>query len=175
MIQVQKLTRRFGQVLAVDEISFEIEKGEVCGFLGPNGAGKTTTLRILSGYMPATSGAAEVAGFDVLRQSMEVRKRIGYLPESVPLYHEHRVEEMMLFQSRLHAMSRKEAKLRIPEVLERVGIQDRSRQLIGHLSRGLRQRAGRPPRDLRRGGDVLWLNAKGVQPTVNGQQSTVNR
>ena len=142
MIQVQELTRRFAKLTAVDSISFEVEKGEVVGFLGPNGAGKTTTLRILAGYLPATSGAASVAGFDVLRQSMEVRKRIGYLPESVPLYHEHRVEEMMLFQSRLHGMSRKEAKERIPAVLDRVGILDRRRQLIGQLSRGLRQRCG---------------------------------
>ena len=142
VIQVRELTRRFAKLVAVDRLTFEIEKGEVVGFLGPNGAGKTTTLRILAGYLPATSGAASVAGFDVLRQSMEVRKRIGYLPEAVPLYHEHRVEEMMLFQSRLHGMSRKEAKARIPEVLDRVGILDRRRQLIGHLSRGLRQRAG---------------------------------
>lgn len=142
MISVRDLTRRFGALRAVDSISFEIEKGEVVGFLGPNGAGKTTTLRILSGYLPATSGVAKVAGFDVLLQSMEVRKRIGYLAESVPLYREHRVEEMMMFQARLHRMSRKEAQRRIPEVLERVGILDRKRQLVGHLSRGLRQRAG---------------------------------
>ncbi len=126
----------------MDSISFEVEKGEVVGFLGPNGAGKTTTLRILAGYLPATSGIAKVAGFDVLLQSMEVRQRIGYLAETVPLYAEHRVEEMMLFQARLHGMSRKDARQRIPEVLERVGILDRRRQLIGHLSRGLRQRAG---------------------------------
>ena len=142
MITVRELTRRFGSLVALDSISFEIDKGEVVGFLGPNGAGKTTTMRILAGYLPATSGVATVAGFDVLLQSMEVRKRIGYLPESVPLYLEHRVEEMMLFQARLHRMPRKEAQRRIPEVLERVGILDRKRQLVGHLSRGLKQRAG---------------------------------
>ena len=142
MISVSELTRRFGSLRALDSISFEIEKGEVVGFLGPNGAGKTTAMRILAGYLPATSGVAQVAGFDVLLQSMEVRKRIGYLPESVPLYLEHRVEEMMLFQARLHRMSRKEASRRIPEVLDRVGILDRKRQLVGHLSRGLKQRAG---------------------------------
>jgi ABC-2 type transport system ATP-binding protein len=112
------------------------------GFLGLNGAGKTTTLRILAGYLPATSGAASVAGFDVLRQSMQVRERIGYLPESVPLYREHRVEEMLEFQGRLHGMSRDDRKRRIPEVLERVGVADRARQLVGTLSRGLRQRVG---------------------------------
>ncbi|MBI5363106.1 MAG: ATP-binding cassette domain-containing protein, partial [Planctomycetes bacterium] len=97
---------------------------------------------ILAGYLPATSGAASVAGFDVLRQSLEVRRKIGYLPENVPLYREHRVEEMLQFQARLHRLSNKEAKERIPAVLERVGLRERRRDLIGHLSRGLRQRVG---------------------------------
>ncbi len=142
MITAQHLTRRFGPLTAVDDLSFEIERGEVVGFLGPNGAGKTTTLRILAGFLPATSGGASVAGFDVLEQSMEVRRRIGYLAESVPLYREHRVQEMLEFQGRLHGLSRAERKSRIPAVLERVGLSDRSRQLIGNLSRGLRQRVG---------------------------------
>lgn len=142
MITVQHLTRRFGQLTAVDDLSFTIQKGEVVGFLGPNGAGKSTTMRILTGFLPATSGAAEVAGFDVLRQSMEVRKRIGYLPESVPLYGEHRVREMLDFQGRLHGMSKADRKARIPAVLERVGVLDRAEQLVGNLSRGLRQRVG---------------------------------
>ncbi len=142
MIRVRHLTRRFGPLVAVDDVSFEIEKGEVVGFLGPNGAGKTTTMRILTGYLPATSGSAEVAGFDVARASLEVRRRIGYLPEAVPLYREHRVQEMMAFQARLHGMARAEAKRRIPDVLERVGVRDRARSLVGHLSRGLRQRVG---------------------------------
>src|SRR6185436_17741066 len=119
---------------------FHLERGEVVGFLGPNGAGKSTTMRILSGYLPSTSGSASVAGFDVLRQSLEVRRRIGYLPESVPLYREHRVVEMMRFQAALHGMPRAQARRRIPEVLERVGVRDRERALIGGLSRGLRQR-----------------------------------
>src|SRR6185436_18020402 len=118
---------------------FHLERGEVVGFLGPNGAGKTTTLRILAGYLPASSGSAQVAGFDVLRQSLEVRKRIGYLPESVPLYREHRVSEMLEFQARLHRVPRR---ARIDAVLGRVGLADRKRQLIGTLSRGLRQRVG---------------------------------
>ena len=142
MIVATHLSRRFGPLLAVDDLSFQIEAGEVVGFLGPNGAGKTTTLRILAGFLPATSGSASVAGFDVLRQSMEVRKRIGYLAESVPLYGEHRVEEMLDFQGRLHGMSRADRRRRVPEVLERVGVLDRRRQLVGHLSRGLRQRVG---------------------------------
>lgn len=142
MISAQNLVRRFGALTAIDDVSFEVERGEVLGFLGPNGAGKTTTLRILAGFLPATSGSASVAGFDVLTQSMEVRRRIGYLAESVPLYAEHRVEEMLEFQGRLHGLSRAERRQRVPEVLERVGLLDRRRQLVGHLSRGLRQRTG---------------------------------
>lgn len=142
MIEVSGLTRRYGAHLAVDDISFEVGQGEVVGFLGLNGAGKTTTLRILSGYLPATKGAARVAGFDVLRDSMEVRKRIGYLPENVPLYREQRVEEMLLMQARLHGLPRSEREGRIGAALERVGVQDRRRQVIAGLSRGLRQRVG---------------------------------
>ena len=142
MIRVSHLTRRFARIVAVDDASFELERGEIVGFLGPNGAGKTTTLRILAGYLPATSGAASVAGFDVLRQSMKVRELIGYLAEAVPLYREHRVEEMLAFQGRLHGLSRADRKRRIPAVLERVGVLDRRRQLVGTLSRGLRQRVG---------------------------------
>jgi ABC-2 type transport system ATP-binding protein len=143
MIEVAHLARRFGSILAVDDLSFSLEKGEVVGFLGPNGAGKTTTMRILTGYLPATSAEQlTVAGFDVLRQSMEVRRRIGYLPESVPLYREMRVREMMQFQGRLHRMDRGALRRRVPEVLERVGVLDRESQLVGNLSRGLRQRVG---------------------------------
>jgi len=142
VITVEHLTRRFGTVTAVEDLSFHLERGEVVGFLGPNGAGKTTTLRILAGYLPATSGRAEVAGLDVLRRSLDVRERIGYLPESVPLYREHRVEEMLAFQARLHGMPRREWRRRVPEVLARVGIDERRRSLIGHLSRGQRQRVG---------------------------------
>ncbi|MFT7669634.1 MAG: ABC-2 type transport system ATP-binding protein [Planctomycetota bacterium] len=142
MITAKNLTRRFGPLLAVDDLSFEIERGEVVGFLGPNGAGKTTTLRILAGFLPASSGSATIAGFDVLRKSLEVRKHIGYLAETVPLYGEHRVDEMLDFQGRLHGLSRKERKERIPVVLDKVGVLDRRRQLVGQLSRGLRQRVG---------------------------------
>lgn len=142
VIQVEHLTRRFGELTALDDVSFHVERGEVVGILGVNGAGKSTAMRILTGYLPATSGAALVAGFDVLRQSLEVRKRIGYLPENVPLYREHRVSEMLEFQARLHRIPRRERRARITAVLERVGLVDRSRQLIGTLSRGLRQRVG---------------------------------
>jgi ABC-2 type transport system ATP-binding protein len=142
LISVAHLTRTFGSLRALDDISFEVAQGEVVGFLGPNGAGKTTAMRILTGYLPASAGTVRVAGFDVLRQSLEVRRRIGYLPESVPLYREHRVSEMLEFQARLHAMPRKDRARRIAEVLEQVGLTDRRRDLVGNLSRGLRQRAG---------------------------------
>ncbi len=142
MISVSHLTRTFGSLRALDDVSFEVSKGEVVGFLGPNGAGKTTAMRILTGYLPASSGSVRVAGFDVLTQSIEVRRRIGYLPESVPLYREHRVVEMLEFQARLHAIPRKERASRIEGALEQVGLTDRQRDLVGNLSRGLRQRAG---------------------------------
>jgi len=142
LIHVEHLTRRFGALNAVEDLSFHLERGEVVGFLGPNGAGKTTVMRILTGYLPASSGRAEIAGLDVLRESLAVRRRIGYLPEAVPLYREHRVSEMLVFQARLHGMTRREWKARIPEVLERVGLADRERSLIGQLSRGQRQRIG---------------------------------
>ena len=140
LIRAHRLTRRFGSLLALDDVSFEIGRGEVVGFLGPNGAGKTTAMRILTGYLPATSGSASVAGFDVLSQGLEVRRRIGYLPESVPLYREHRVGEMLAFHARLHRMPRASRRKRIEEVLDQVGVRDRERDLIGGLSRGLKQR-----------------------------------
>jgi len=142
VISVSHLTRTFGALRALDDISFEVSKGEVVGFLGPNGAGKTTAMRILTGYLPASSGSVRVAGFDVLTQSIDVRRRIGYLPESVPLYREHRVVEMLEFQARLHSIPRKERASRIAGALEQVGLTDRQRDLVGNLSRGLRQRAG---------------------------------
>jgi ABC-2 type transport system ATP-binding protein len=142
MIRVSHVTRRFGSNTAVDDVSFEIERGEVVGLLGLNGAGKTTTMRMLTGFLPATSGSLSVGGFDVLTESLEVRRRIGYLPETVPLYREHRVEEMLAFQGRLHGLSRPEIRRRTGAVLERVGLRDRGRSLVGKLSKGQRQRVG---------------------------------
>jgi ABC-2 type transport system ATP-binding protein len=142
MISVQHLSRRFGPHLAVDDVSFRLERGEVVGFLGPNGAGKTTTMRVLTGFLPPSAGKVEVDGFDVLQDSLAVRGRIGYLPESVPLYREHRVQEMLVFQGRLRGLGRAEAKRRAGAVLERVGLADRARSLIGRLSKGQRQRVG---------------------------------
>ncbi|MSR64009.1 MAG: ABC transporter ATP-binding protein [Planctomycetes bacterium] len=142
MIDVQHLSRRFGPHLAVDDISFRLERGEVVGFLGPNGAGKTTTMRMLTGFLPPSGGTVRVDGFDVLKDSLAVRARIGYLPESVPLYRELRVQEMLWFQGRLRGLSRAEARRRTGVVLERVGLAERARSLIGCLSKGQRQRVG---------------------------------
>ncbi len=142
MITVSHLTRSFGSFTAVDDLSFHLDKGEVAGFLGVNGAGKTTAMRMLTGYLPATRGAVSIAGHDVLRQSLKVRRCIGYLPESVPLYREHRVREMLRFQGRLHGIPRRELSRRIGEVLERVDLTSRADHLVGTLSKGLRQRVG---------------------------------
>src|SRR5262249_29955918 len=142
MIQVENLTKYFGSILAVDHISFQIDRGELVGFLGPNGAGKTTTLRILTSYLPATSGIATVAGHDVMNESMEVRKHIGYLPESVPLYTEMRVEEYLNYRAKLKGVDRKERPKRIDYCLDRCRIREVRRRLIGTLSKGYRQRVG---------------------------------
>ncbi len=142
MITAEHLTRKFGPLTAVDDLSFRIEPGEVVGFLGPNGAGKTTTMRMLTGYLPATSGRIEIAGHDVLRDSLAVRQQIGYLPEAVPFYREHRVSELCAFHGRLHGMERRAIRARAAEVLERVGLGDRARSLFGKLSKGQRQRVG---------------------------------
>lgn len=142
MIRVQRLTKYFGQVLAVDHISFEVEKSEIVGYLGPNGAGKSTSMRILTTYLPATSGTATVAGFDVLTQSMEVRQNLGYLPENVPLYPEMRVNEYLQFRAKLKGVDRKKRNSRIDYCVERCRLAGVRRRLIGTLSRGYRQRVG---------------------------------
>jgi ABC-2 type transport system ATP-binding protein len=142
MIQVDNLTKYFGPVLAVDQISFGVARGEIVGFLGPNGAGKTTTMRILTSYMPATSGRARVAGHDVMNESMEVRRNIGYLPESVPLYPEMRVEEYLVYRAKLKGVDRKQRAGRIDYVLDRCRVREVRRRQIGTLSKGYRQRVG---------------------------------
>ncbi|MBU1693367.1 MAG: ABC transporter ATP-binding protein [Verrucomicrobia bacterium] len=142
MIRVSHLTKRFAGCVAVDDVSFTIERGEVVGFLGVNGAGKTTTLRILSCYLPATSGSAAVAGYDVFRDSLEVRRRIGYLPENAPLYPEMRVDEYLQFRARLKGVPAAQCRRHLPEVKDRCGLKDSGRRIIGQLSRGYRQRVG---------------------------------
>jgi len=142
MIEVKNLTKYYGAVLAVDNISFSLEKGQILGFLGPNGAGKTTTIRILTCFMPATSGTATVAGYDVFSQSIEVREKIGYLPESVPFYNEMRVNEYLDFRGRLRGLDRPTRKKRIGYVSDRCWLQDVFSRPIGQLSKGYRQRLG---------------------------------
>lgn len=142
MIQVQNLTKYFGPVLAVDRVSFSVEKGEVVGFLGPNGAGKSTTMRILTTYLPATSGSATVAGFDIMEQSLDVRRNLGYLPENVPLYPEMRVDEYLSFRARLKGVERTERQKRLEYCVDRCRLGGVRRRLIGTLSRGYRQRVG---------------------------------
>jgi ABC-2 type transport system ATP-binding protein len=142
MIRVTNLTKRFGPVLAVDDISFEVEQGGIVGFLGPNGAGKTTTLRILTCFQPATSGTGSIGGFDVFKDSMEVRRRVGYLPESAPLYPEMRVREYLGFRSKLHRLTHPERTKAIRRVTERCWLGDFIHRPIGQLSKGMRQRVG---------------------------------
>jgi ABC-2 type transport system ATP-binding protein len=142
MIQVKNLTKYFGPVLAVDGITFDVSQGEIVGFLGPNGAGKTTTMRVLTSYLPATSGVVQVAGHDVMTESMEVRQNIGYLPESVPLYPEMRVEEYLDYRAKLKNVDRKLRPQRISYCLDRCRIREVRRRLIGTLSKGYRQRVG---------------------------------
>jgi ABC-2 type transport system ATP-binding protein len=140
MIRVEELTKDYGLRRAIDHLTFEAEKGEILGFLGPNGAGKTTTMRILSGYMPPTSGRAEIAGFDVMEQSLEVRRRVGYLPETVPLYPDMTIFDYLKFMADLRHLP--EAEDRVDDVLESVHLEDRADTYIGNLSKGMRQRVG---------------------------------
>jgi ABC-2 type transport system ATP-binding protein len=142
MIDVQHLTKHFGSVTAIRDVSFSVAPGEIVGFLGPNGAGKTTTMRILACFMPASGGTARVAGYDVFRESMEVRRRIGYLPENVPLYGDMRVAPYLEFVAEVKGVSRAERKRRVAEVMERCLIGDVQNRLIGKLSKGYRQRVG---------------------------------
>ena len=142
MITVSELTKRYARHTAVDHISFEIKKGQIVGFLGPNGAGKTTTMRILTCFMPPTSGSANVAGFDVLDQPLEVKKRIGYLPENPPLYPEMRTAEYLTFVGNLKGLSGDELRKRVDYVSERCAIADVKDKLLGKLSKGYRQRVG---------------------------------
>jgi ABC-2 type transport system ATP-binding protein len=142
MINVKELTKRYARNTAVDHISFEVEKGQIVGFLGPNGAGKTTTMRILTCFLPPTSGSATVAGFDVLEQPLEVKKRIGYLPEMPPLYPEMRTDEYLTFVGKLKGLSGSELRQRVDAVCERCAIADVKKKLLGKLSKGYRQRVG---------------------------------
>ena len=140
MIQVNGLTKDYGARRAIDNLTFDAEQGEIVGFLGPNGAGKTTTMRILTGYMPPTDGTAMVAGYDVVEESLEVRRRVGYLPETVPLYNDMTALEYLKFMASLRRIPDPEE--RAYETLEGVNLQDRADSYIGTFSKGMRQRVG---------------------------------
>jgi ABC-type multidrug transport system ATPase subunit len=142
LIEVENLTKKYGAARAVDEITFRVEKGEILGFLGPNGAGKTTTMRILTGFLPATSGTARVAGFDVFENSLEVRKRIGYLPENPPLYPELSVEGYLDAVARLKQVPSDRRKARVDASMEMARVTEMRGELIKRLSRGYKQRVG---------------------------------
>src|SRR5262247_2173974 len=142
MIEVDHLTKNYGAVAAIRDVSFSVSPGQIVGFLGPNGAGKSTTMRILACFMPASSGMARVAGYDVFQQSMEVRRRIGYLPENVPLYTDMRVAPYLDFVAEVKGVGRADRRRRVADVMERCLIADVQNRLIGKLSKGYRQRVG---------------------------------
>ncbi len=142
MIKVDNLTKRFGRHPAVTGATFAVEQGEVVGFLGPNGAGKTTTIRMLTGFLPPSSGSASIDGLDVNRHSLEARRRIGYLPESVPLYRDMRVREYLRFRGQLKGLGGNSLRTRMDEVVELCGLRDVRRKMIRTLSKGFRQRVG---------------------------------
>ncbi|MGH9661750.1 MAG: ABC transporter ATP-binding protein, partial [Bryobacteraceae bacterium] len=142
MIKVEGLSKRYARNVAVNNISFEVQKGEIVGFLGPNGAGKTTTMRVLTCFLPPSAGSCEVAGFDVVRQPLEVKRRIGYLPELPPLYPDMEVVEYLTLVGRLKGITRGDIRARVDEVCDRCAIADVKLKLIGKLSKGYRQRVG---------------------------------
>ena len=142
MIQVSNLTKRYAGRTAVDDISFTVARGEIVGLLGPNGAGKSTTMRVLAGFMPASSGTVRVAGFDVFHDSQEARRRIGYMPENNPLYAEMRVREYLKFRARLKGLGWKKSRERVTTVMAQCGLKDVERRVIGQLSKGYKQRVG---------------------------------
>jgi ABC-2 type transport system ATP-binding protein len=142
MIDVKDLHKSYAGYKAVRGISFHVDKGEIVGFLGPNGAGKSTTMRILTGYLPATSGSVRIAGHDLLSESLEIRKKVGYMPENVPLYLDMRIVDFLEYRAALKGVPSRRVKVHVNEAMERCGVADVSRKIIGTLSRGYRQRVG---------------------------------
>src|SRR6201997_3733689 len=142
MIRAQALTKKYARTIAVDQISFEVAKGQIVGFLGPNGAGKTPTMRMLTCFLPPSAGTATVAGFDVLEQQLEVKKRIGYLPETPPIYPEMETAEYLQFVGKLKGLSGSDLQKRVDYVCERCAVADVRKKLLGKLSKGYRQRVG---------------------------------
>jgi ABC-2 type transport system ATP-binding protein len=142
MIEVQNLTKRYGAVTAVDNVTFRAEPGEILGFLGPNGAGKTTTMRVITGYMPATEGKVIVAGHDVFEQPIQAKRRTGYLPETPPLYPDMTVREYLLFVARIKGVPRREVPARVADAMKRTWVADMANRHCSKLSKGYRQRVG---------------------------------
>ncbi len=142
MIEVNQLTKRYARHEAVRGISFSVKRGEIVGFLGPNGAGKTTTLRMLTGYLPPTSGTATIANFDIFRQSIDARRKIGYMPENVPLYEDMRVREYLKFRAQLKGLGNSDTRRRVADVVNTCGLEGVKRKMIKTLSKGYRQRVG---------------------------------
>ena len=142
VISVQHLVKRYGSKVAVDDLSFEVDKGEIVGFLGPNGAGKSTTLRIIAGFLGATSGTVRVAGHDIDKESFQAREKLGYMPEAVPLYPEMRVAEYLRFRAELKRVSSSQRQTAIWDAMGKANVRDVANVLIGHLSKGYRQRVG---------------------------------
>jgi ABC-2 type transport system ATP-binding protein len=142
LIEVEHLVKSYGQARAVNDISFKVDKGEILGFLGPNGAGKTTTMRILTGYLPATGGTARIAGFDVFEQSIEVRRRIGYLPETPPLYPDMTISAYLTFVAQIKGVQSADIPNRVAEAIRMTSLTERKDELIKRLSRGFKQRVG---------------------------------
>jgi len=169
VIEVQHLTKRYGPFTAVDDVSFKAERGEILGFLGPNGAGKTTTMRVLTGYMPATDGKAIVAGYDVIDQPIEAKRRTGYLPETPPLYPDMTVGDYLTFCARIKGVPRAERKQRVTTVMQRTHVADMANRHCGKLSKGYKQRVGLA-QALLHNPDVLILD----EPTAGLDPKQIN-
>src|SRR4029079_1901188 len=142
MIKVENLTKRYAGQTAIDNLSFEVGKGEIMGFLGPHGAGKSTTMRILSSFIPPTSGRASIAGFDIFDQSLQARAHLGYMPENVPLYNDMRVNEYLDYRAALKGVPYRRMAERVGDVTELCGLKEVEKKVIGTLSKGYRQRVG---------------------------------
>ncbi|MBK1830023.1 ATP-binding cassette domain-containing protein [Verrucomicrobiaceae bacterium R5-34] len=142
MIDVRNLSKRYGRHTAVNDLTFEVGAGKIVGFLGPNGAGKTTTLRMLTGYLPPSSGSANIAGYDIFRQSLKARRNIGYMPENVPLYDDMRVREYLKYRAQIKGLKGKQARTNIAEAMDLCGLTHVRRKMIKTLSKGYRQRVG---------------------------------
>src|SRR5260221_2277717 len=169
MIEVQHLTKRYGDLTAVSDISFNVASGQVLGFLGPNGSGKTTTMRVITGFLPATSGTVKVAGFDIFDDSFEVRKRIGYLPETPPLYNDMTVSSYLRFVARIKGMPRATIADALDRALQRCELTEVADRVAGHLSKGYRQRVGLA-QALIHNPDVLVLD----EPTIGLDPQQIN-